>query len=350
MSTKTSDKFRQLELDLFREFEQIQWENVDSGKVASPGYGSSSSASTAIISPLCDEVLASRKQLDGLVEILSNERGVPVDNTIVELDGKTIEVDVEGYALVESFLQYLESPEPDEPAVIIPYEPIECDDFEGDAANVCDSGTKTQSHDVWIHPRTPLTPEEYRKLSDEEEKLYQAAARREKKTPQAEFSAVQKLWINEFHHRGCARGACCVFSMWYHPAWGGHRNCTHKCTISSGDFAHCGPSLLSLDLPPLDYPIDTWGDSSRVEKRTFPAYPEARRRNMRILAAMRKKRYKKIPFTLSLDEARDNDRDEVVASKNECDTTVNRRKRTSRGVSTVQKIRKCMGRRKFGKL
>lgn len=44
--------------------------------------------------------------------------------------------------------------------------------------------------------------------------------------------------------RGCKWGMCCVFSMWFDSRYRCVRGCQHKCRLSHGRFAHCGPSLL----------------------------------------------------------------------------------------------------------
>lgn len=44
--------------------------------------------------------------------------------------------------------------------------------------------------------------------------------------------------------RGCERGLCCMYSMWFDPKYVCVRKCTHRCNFSRGSLTHCGPSLL----------------------------------------------------------------------------------------------------------
>src|SRR3954471_17703577 len=44
--------------------------------------------------------------------------------------------------------------------------------------------------------------------------------------------------------RGCERGLCCVYSMWFDPEFVHSGSCVHRCVFSLGRFPTCGPSLL----------------------------------------------------------------------------------------------------------
>lgn len=67
----------------------------------------------------------------------------------------------------------------------------------------------------------------------------------QKESPGCVSSAVPESFMQfAGRTRGCRRGFCCVYSMWYDPNYRCVRECKHRCHLSRGRFAHCGPSLL----------------------------------------------------------------------------------------------------------
>jgi hypothetical protein len=188
-----------------------------------------------------------------------------------------------------------------------------------------------------------------RDTSMRETKIWRSATEIEKVREQKYRSPMQKLLDVERHHRGCARGACCVYSMWYDPAWGGHGNCTHKCTISHGAFARCGPSLFALGLPPLDRPGELRRDNDRIRwiPPTNLVRPSKRRR--RIHPQCDQKNHSEGEIALPFDATSHHDHHTAISSVNkahrECQP-----KRTRKHLSTVSRVRKSLGRRTFGKL
>ena len=176
--------------------------------------------------------------------------------------------------------------------------------------------------------------------------LEKAKARLSERTP------MQVLYDRERNRRGCARGACCVYSMWYDPTYGGHGNCTHRCTVSPGAVARCGPSLFALDLPSLDYPGDFGGNTNRTYSRAQGNFNIACKSNRRLLSQLCKKRHSPEPVALSAHAARHHDSLAIVptATTESAGAARGGAKRTRKNLSTVSRIRKNLGRRNFGKL
>ena len=190
----------------------------------------------------------------------------------------------------------------------------------------------------------------FRKTVREESRKWMDAHAVEKtKARLYDRSPMQVLWDRERNHRGCARGACCVYSMWYDPKFGGHGDCTHKCTVSHGVIARCGPSLFALDLPPLDYPGDFGGNPGGTVERAPPTYNIARKSNRRILSKLRKASHSGQQTSLPSNETCDDNRLAVVA---EAAPEKGKRgtKRNRKNLSAVSRIRKRLGQRSFGKL
>jgi len=188
-----------------------------------------------------------------------------------------------------------------------------------------------------------------RELAVREACIWKSATEIEKIREQKNRSPMQKMLDRERHHRGCARGACCVYSMWYDPKFRGHGNCAHKCTISHGAFARCGPSLFALGLPPLDYPGELRRDPNRIEWVRPQPVVRTRKRNRRVYSASHKEDNQEREAAVQVDAPLHHDHDAAVPEADPAHRKcVARRARTN--VSTVSRVRKCMGRRSFGKL
>ena len=183
-----------------------------------------------------------------------------------------------------------------------------------------------------------------------EHKRWDAATSSEKAAGHFERTAMQVLLDRERNRRGCARGACCVYSMWYDSTFKScHGNCNHQCTISHGALARCGPSLFALDLPPLDYPGDFRRDPSGVVTRTPPVAPAVRRKYRRMRPQSHKKGDSSPQAALPFDASCDNNSHAIVA-KNHPSPPQRRTKRDGLIVSAIQRVRKRMGQRTFGKV
>lgn len=183
-----------------------------------------------------------------------------------------------------------------------------------------------------------------RKTTEREKKAYRDAQRMEKAKNWHSRTAMQVLYDRERDRRGCARGACCVYSMWYDPEFGGHGNCTHKCTVSHGAIARCGPSLFALDLPPLHYPGDTGGNDDR-DVRWAPPTVKGVRSKRRAVSRSSQGGHPRTQVAIQHDETRDDYCFAALAGKN------SRRgqrgsKRDGANLSTIQAVRNGVGQSK----
>jgi len=153
------------------------------------------------------------------------------------------------------------------------------------------------------------------------------------------------------HHRGCERGACCVYSMWNDPAFLGHRECIHRCKSHVWDgFKICGPSLLEVDLPPLDHPCRNGRDPAPNRGNTPPSDSKLCKRDKLLLCKLRKRRYSKTASTVSLDAPCTYNRTPTLERSGSSEEPEHKPKRARTVMSPVQRIRKRMGQRSFGRL
>jgi hypothetical protein len=295
----------------------------------------------ANLSAICDRLLANPGQVASMVAVFPGSS--PISSTeefIASSPPRDFDADSEaGAQAAIELLNELEGLE-------------ERDDFANDNSATIRDVVKEKQRDI-----TPELLESFRNQIQYENKCWSDAKREEEKKTKSHKkyidtrTDVQKLWDIERHHRGCARGACCVYSVWYDPEFGGHGNCHHKCAVSHGSDKRCGPSLLALDLPTLYYPSDTRGDNSRVVFVPPPSNPRLWKQKHRVLSRDSKKSNKKTQIALSFNETRHNDILVAVAPKeHEPSLKKCRKQRVRKIVPTIQRVRTCMGKRAFGKV
>lgn len=290
---------------------------------AQPGPSCPSASQIDAISALCAG-LFEVPQPAPVSHVLSESHGLPGDSTTLF----SCEPETAADKAVFDLLEYFE----------------ERDDFPETSNIVPDKSV------VFEFDPQPRDIELLRRRAEAEGDKWREAHEIEKKKAHFERTPMQVLLDRERNRRGCARGACCVYSMWYDPEFGGHGNCTHQCTVSHGALARCGPSLLALDLPPLDYPGDFRGNTDRVVRRAQASCIGIRKRNRRVLSKVRKNGDQKEAAPLSSDATCNNNSDPVVASINKRRAVRNKPGRARKYVPPVQRIRKCMGKRTFGKV
>lgn len=150
-------------------------------------------------------------------------------------------------------------------------------------------------------------------------------------------------------HRGCARGSCCVYSMWNDMRWLGHRECAHECSVSHGRFAHCGPSLFEIDLPPLDPAKCDRGDKCPDRRGGAQPDPAVLRTNWAVYRRRCQARNPKPQAAVPSHETQCKPCKPPVASVPQKPPSGVKKRRASH-VPVVQRIRKRMGSRSFGKL
>ena len=147
--------------------------------------------------------------------------------------------------------------------------------------------------------------------------------------------------------RGCRRGFCCVYSMWYDSNYKCVRNCEHRCHLSRGGFAHCGPSLLEACDLARDFAEFASRNPRRFELRSDVCTPLvlSKRRTTRKHLPRQESNF--APETpLPPHEARHYDPVPLVAV---CHSKPKRR-RNPHSSASISRIRKCMGSLAFGKL
>lgn len=150
-------------------------------------------------------------------------------------------------------------------------------------------------------------------------------------------------------HRGCAGGLCCVYSMWNDPAFLGHGGCAHECKISRGRFAHCGPSIFETNLFAEHLNGHSRGNQSRCRPQHNGTDPELLRNNFQVYRRRRKASNSVPCSTIPPHAPLDNNSSATVAGiRAQCPRIIT--KRQKKNVSIVQRIRKRMGQRSFGKL
>lgn len=223
-------------------------------------------------------------------------------------------------------------------------EETEKDDFGDDpaAAKVAEVGVE------YICEPTEADVGTVRRAADVERKRWLKAHTWERQNR----TKMQKLYDDAVYHRGCARGACCVYSMWYNPKFGGHGNCTHQCTVSPGAVSRCGPSLLALDLPPLNHPGYFRRDQRGNDAATGDHPAPTCQRTRRVYTKLRPNSHPPAQAALPAPAPCGDDHQPVVAPSTTCHPEPDecRPKRTRHPMSTVSRIRRRMGQRTFGKL
>ena len=151
--------------------------------------------------------------------------------------------------------------------------------------------------------------------------------------------------------RGCERGLCCMYSMWFDPEYVCVRKCTHRCNFPSRRFAHCGPSLFEDSVLARMFKEFARGNPARVAPRGGSVSPVifSKRRKVPKRVPDKKGDHKaQTPQALALSRPHDS----IPASLDGRETShpKPKRARNTRGVSTVSRIRKCMGSTSFGRL
>lgn len=277
------------------------------------------------LSALCDALLEGPDAAGALAGALPQSPGVPGDsNAAASCLSATEAADDAALDILEQFSEEKERGGQDG----------ECDDFD-----------ETKVFEPKQHHIDHLNAT----IREESRKWLDAHATEKAERAVFERSPMQVLWDRKRNHRGCARGACCVYSMWYDPAFGGHGNCTHKCTVSPGAVARCGPSLFALDLPPLDYPGDFGGNTDRTVRRPPASYNLARKSTRRLLRKLGKTSHS-VEQTPVSSHATCNHHSLAIVAPTAPVPTPRGSKRTRKNMSPVSRVRKRLGQRSFGKL
>lgn len=135
--------------------------------------------------------------------------------------------------------------------------------------------------------------------------------------------------------------------MWYDPRFKCVRRCQHRCRISHGRFAHCGPSLLE--------------DSGRARSfaeltRRNPSLVKARGTDFTELVLPKRRKAKKRTDHKASNQDPETPKAIDVPCHHHPIPIVAKpypkpeRTRNPRSVTSISRIRKCLGSRSFGKL
>lgn len=155
--------------------------------------------------------------------------------------------------------------------------------------------------------------------------------------------------------RGCERGFCCMFSMWFDPKYVCVRECTHRCNFSRGRISHCGPSLLEDCLLARYFAEFTRQYPDAVRPKQFPETFRSRFCSDRAVFSKRRPPAKRIPSEESHHSPR-------AATPPPLPCTLNRfhtvqmpnpqpkRARNPRRSTAISRIGKCLGSTSFGRL
>ncbi len=149
---------------------------------------------------------------------------------------------------------------------------------------------------------------------------------------------------------GCERGLCCVYSMWFDPEYVHSRKCTHRCNLSLGRFAHCGPSLFEDSTLGREYRQYTRRDQINHHDRgrsQAAGILSKRRTPTRTRGVCRARSLAPRSYTLSFSPTRPRPCIPLVASR--CKVTVVKRQRRTGNPTPAEKIRRRMASRDFGK-
>ena len=148
--------------------------------------------------------------------------------------------------------------------------------------------------------------------------------------------------------RGCEYGFCCVYSMWFNPEYQCVRECTHRCSISRGRFAHCGSAIFEDCVLAQCFTEYVWRNLSRFSARIggLSKAVLSKRRKPRKNSIRHQESYQSPQTPQAVTIPRPTNSFHIVQNK----VPKPKRTRNPRRVCTFSRIRKCMGSTSFGKL
>lgn len=166
-------------------------------------------------------------------------------------------------------------------------------------------------------------------------------------------ATVHECFLQFFRdNRGCERGFCCVYSMWFDPSYICLRKCTHTCHISRGRFAHCGPSLLENSVLTRNFIKFARRNQCNLAPRGEDCTPHILSKRRKV----QKRPREECPPPQTSNPSPSpplpvhapciHTRGPAV----ELEAPHAKRRRSKRDISSLSRIRKCMGSRTFGRI